>query len=512
MDLPIIIQGGMGVAISSWQLARAVSKLGQLGVVSGTAVNSVMCRRLQDADSGGDVRRALAHFPDAALARSVLAKYFLPSGRRGRAYKSSPMPSARPSLGFQQQVVVGAFVEVFLAKEGHDGVVGINFLEKIQLANLAGLYGAMLAGVDFVLMGAGIPREIPGVLDRLAAHEAASLKVNVAGPPDAAEQRTHFDPRRVVPELERTPLRRPKFLAIIASATLAAHLTRNPTGRLDGFVVELPTAGGHNAPPRGALQLDPRGEPVYGPKDVPDLAAIRALGLPFWLAGSYGSPEKLREARELGAAGIQVGTAFAFCEESGLAEPLKRGALSKWVFERSEPAERVRTDPHASPTAFPFKIVPLAGTLSDEAVYVARTRRCDLGYLRQVVVGADGRLVYRCPAEPIADFLRKGGSLEETVGRKCLCNALMANAGLPQMLPDGRVEPALVTAGDDLVDLQRFFAPGRSVLHAQDVIAQLLAWAPESRAAARSRAEFEGPGRSIDSPAQARCNQPGSLR
>jgi len=464
----------MGAAISSWRLARAVSQLGQLGVVSGTAVNSVMARRLQDGDVGGDVRRALAHFPDPDLVRGVLSSFFLPQGRHGRPYKLCSMPSARPTLAFQQHVALGAFVEVFLAKEGHQGQVGINFLEKIQLANQAGLYGAMLAGVDFVLMGAGIPREIPGVLDRLALHEAVSLKLHATGANDAPEHRTHFDPRAVFPGLEQAPLRRPKFLAIIASATLAAHMTRNPTGRLDGFVIELPTAGGHNAPPRGPLHLDQSGEPVYGPKDVPDLAAIRALGLPFWLAGSYGSHEKLREARALGAVGIQVGTPFAFCEESGLAEPLKRAAIEKWVLDRHEPLERVHTDPQASPTAFPFKVVPLAGTLSDEAVYAARARRCDLGYLRQVVIGADGTLVYRCPAEPIEDFLRKGGSPAETVGRKCLCNALMANAGYPQTQPDGHIEQALVTAGDDLIDLRRFFGPDRRRLRARDVVAQLL--------------------------------------
>ena len=92
-----------------------------------------------------------------------------------------------------------------------------------------------------------------------------------------------------------------------------------------------------------------------------------------------------------------------------------------------------------------------------------------------MVVGADGKLVYRCPAEPIEDFLRKGGALEETAGRKCLCNALMANAGYPQTQPDGHVEQALVTAGDDLIDLKRFFRPDRTLLHAQDILAQLLA-------------------------------------
>ncbi|HEY6553858.1 MAG TPA: nitronate monooxygenase, partial [Vicinamibacteria bacterium] len=44
---PQIIQGGMGVAVSSFGLARAVSREGQLGVVSGTALDVVLARRLQ---------------------------------------------------------------------------------------------------------------------------------------------------------------------------------------------------------------------------------------------------------------------------------------------------------------------------------------------------------------------------------------------------------------------------------------------------------------------------------
>ena len=66
---PPIIQGGMGVGVSGWQLARAVSGMGQLGVVSGTAIDVVMARRLQSGDPDGDVRRALAHFP-VQLSRS----------------------------------------------------------------------------------------------------------------------------------------------------------------------------------------------------------------------------------------------------------------------------------------------------------------------------------------------------------------------------------------------------------------------------------------------------------
>ena len=61
--LPKIIQGGMGAGVSSWTLANAVSKLGQLGVVSGTGLGPMLVRRLQDGDPGGDVRRALSHLP-----------------------------------------------------------------------------------------------------------------------------------------------------------------------------------------------------------------------------------------------------------------------------------------------------------------------------------------------------------------------------------------------------------------------------------------------------------------
>ena len=136
---------------------------------------------------------------------------------------------------------------------------------------------------------------------------------------------TRFDPVAFcggqIPWLER-----PKFLAIISSATLATMLARKATGHVDGFIVEGPTAGGHNAPPRGPLQLNERGEPIYGERDVADLAAIAALGRPFWLAGSYGDPERVVEALADGAAGVQVGTAFAYCDESGLPENIRRAS------------------------------------------------------------------------------------------------------------------------------------------------------------------------------------------
>jgi nitronate monooxygenase len=468
---PTIIQGGMGAGVSNWRLANAVARRGQLGVVSGTAIDVILARRLQDGDPGGHMRRALAQFPVPEMARRVLDRYFVPAGMPAEdPYRAKPVHTIAPRRPLLELTVVANFVEVFLAKEGHDGPVGINLLEKIQLPNLASLYGAMLAGVDYVLMGAGIPIEIPGALDRLANHEPASLKLHVTGAQPGDNFVAEFVPRRLTGD-SLPPLRRPAFLAIIASATLALTLAKKATGYVDGFVIEGPTAGGHNAPPRGTLQLNERGEPVYGPRDEVDLAKIAALGRPFWLAGSFGTPEKLAEALALGATGIQVGTAFAFCRESGLSDSLKERTIRR--IRRGE--GEVFTDPLASPTGFPFKVVRLPGSASEATEYAARPRICDLGYLRELYRREDGTVGYRCPAEPVGDYVQKGGAVEETAGRKCLCNGLTANIGLPQRRERGYLEPPLLTAGDDLAGLARLVPPGADSYTADDVLDYLLA-------------------------------------
>ena len=458
------------MAVSGWPLARAVSQLGQLGVVSGTALAVVLARRLQLGDPGGDLRHALAQFPFPQMAARILADYFIPGGKSCSApFKLTPMPTLRPRRSLVELTVVANFVEVFLAKAGHQGLVGVNYLEKIQLPALPSIYGAMLAGADYILMGAGIPRAIPGALDLLAQGQPATLPIDVQGALPGEKTTITFDPRDFCGAAPQ-PLKRPLFLGIVASATLALTLAKKASGRVDGFVVEGPTAGGHNAPPRGPLQLTPEGEPLYGPRDVPELDKIRALGLPFWLAGGYGHPGKLAEALQLGAAGIQVGTAFAFCEESGIQPELKRQAIA---LSRVGQAD-VFTDPVASPTGFPFKVAQLAQTLSNPVNYRGRHRICDLGYLRHLYRKPNGTIGYRCSAEPLEQYLRKGGTAHETLGRKCVCNGLPAAAGFPQVRADGVDELPLVTAGDDLVHLAEFLPPERDSYFAADVLRRLL--------------------------------------
>jgi nitronate monooxygenase len=455
----------MGVAVSSWQLARAVSRAGQLGVISGTMLAVILARRLADGDPQGDLRRALAALPVPGIAERVLEAHFIPGGKNpATPYRPVSLPEIQMNRALLELTVAANFAEVFLAKEGHDGRVGINLLEKIQVATLPSLYGAMLANVDYVLMGAGIPRAIPGALDRFAAGEAAELTIEVENANGGSDCVSRFDPRDFWGETPR-PLPRPQFLAIVSSATLALTLAKKSNGKVDGFVVEGSLAGGHNAPPRGPMQTDARGEPIYGPRDVPDLTKIADIGLPFWVAGSQASPDKLAAAQQLGAIGIQVGTAFAFCDESGVGEALKRQ-----VIEASRlGAAPVFTDPAASPTGFPFKIVQVPETLSEAETYATRDRVCDLGYLRQAYRKPNGTIGYRCASEPVKEYVRKGGTEADAIGRKCLCNGLAATVGLGQ-IRDGEREPAIVTAGNELSDLARLIPPGATSYTAQQVI------------------------------------------
>ncbi len=462
----------MGVGVSNWRLVQAVSRLGQLGVVSGTGLDQVLARRLQDGDRGGEVRRALAHFPFPQMAQRILDMFFVPGGRKaGTPYRTVALPTIKNSRWLDELYIVANFVEVFLAREGHTNPVGINYMEKLQLPHLPSMYGAMLAGVAVVIMGAGIPVEVPHVLDLLAKHQAATYAIRVTGAKPETDCLRVFDPALFIESgCELPALIRPDFLPIISADSLATMLLRRAKGSIEGFVIEGPLAGGHNAPPRGQLQLTEDGQPIYGPRDEVNLENMRKIGLPFWLGGAYGSAEGLRSALAEGAAGIQVGTAFALCAESGIMPDARRTLVRKALAGQA----KVFTDPMVSPTGFPFKVAQLEGTLSEPDAFARRRKCCDLGYLREPYLREDGTVGYRCPAEPEAAYVAKGGKTEDTYGRKCVCNGLFADIGLGQTLPDGTCEPGIVTLGDDAANVGRFCTLDAPDYTAADVIRTIL--------------------------------------
>ena len=461
-----ILQGGMGAGVSNWKLARAVGESGEIGVVSGTAMDVILVRRLQQGDLDGSMRRALSHFPLKDEAEKIINKYYVEGGiPAGTPYKQIEMYTMTPSRELQVLTAAANFAEVFLAKEGHDNPIGINLMEKVILPNLASLYGAMLAGVDYVVMGAGIPREIPAALDRLAAGEDAFLRLNVAGADSDEEYRINFSPKEIMGS-ELTEIKRPKFYAIVSSNILATTMVKKTKPPVDGLVIEHNTAGGHNAPPRGGMELDAGGEPIYTEKDEVELEKVKSLNVPFWLGGSWGEPGKLRAAISAGAQGIQVGTIFAMCKESGFVDSVKKAIIQR--------LPDVFTDPKASPTGFPFKVVRLQNTLSELENYLKRPRICNLGYLRALYKKEDGTVGYRCAAEPLDSYLKKGGKEEDTHGRKCLCNALVANIGLPTIYKSGYIEQYLITAGDTLKKIREFIKEGTDTISAAEIIEILL--------------------------------------
>lgn len=473
--LPRVIQGGMGVGVSGWPLARAVAGAGQLGVVSGTALEVVCARRLQLGDPGGHVRDALAAFPLPGVAERIVSMYYVPGGKPADApFRPVQRFTLRPARALQELTVAANFVEVFLAKQGHTGAVGINYLRKIELPIPFACYGAMLAGVDYVIVGAGNPAELPALLDGLARHRPVTLGVRVQGSTSAdGEDAICFDPGSVFDIGALAPLRRPRFAAIVASVDLARALADDPATRPDGFVVEGYEAGGHNAPPRGPRRLDASGQPVYDERDTVVPGALADLGVPYWMAGCYGTAHALARAVAAGAQGIQAGTIFALCRESGMAADCKRRLLAEAV----AGVVPVRTDARASPTGFPFKVAELDGTLSDEQVYADRPRLCDLGILRSAYRKPDGTTGYRCPSEPVEIYVqRRGGRLQNTAGRRCLCNALLATAGLPQQRPDGYTEPPIVTAGTDFTGVRHLLSrvPAGETYTARDAVDYLL--------------------------------------
>ena len=220
-----LIQGGMGVYVSNWRLARAVAmeRPGETaGTVSGTALDVVYVRLLQLGDPGGHARRAFNAF-DAKfgtdVGRKICDRYFIEGGKAPDArFRSAPMQVVRSEDGkttfgapngvngptplkFDDSIIelliATGFAEVWLAKEGHDGNIFINFLNKIDLPLIYIMYGAMLAGVDGVIVGAGNPDGLPAIRSRLASHQEVtrSLSVLYAGPGE--QFAISFDPKQV---------------------------------------------------------------------------------------------------------------------------------------------------------------------------------------------------------------------------------------------------------------------------------------------------------------------------
>ena len=292
--------------------------------------------------------------------------------------------------------MVANFVEVRLAREGHDRPVGINYLEKIPIPHLPSLYGALLAGVHYVLMGAGIPFRVPGALDRLAGHEAATYPLSLAGHAttpcgvvrSARSSSASLPLSSVPPFLPSSRQRSPRrSCAPTASSTASSSKARPPAAQR--------AAAWQDAAERDRRTRLRRARRARSAK-------FRGLGLPFWLAGGYAQPRSPRGGPRRGRSGHPVGTAFAFCDDSGL-RPDYNAALLAEIRDGTPRADRSARVAHR----LPVQGRAVAGTMSEAAVYETRPRLRP-GYLREAYRPETDRRL-RCPAEPVAATSPRAG-------------------------------------------------------------------------------------------------------
>ena len=278
------------------------------------------------------------------------------------------------------------FCEVFLAKEGHDGLVGINFLRKIELPIPFACLGAMLAGVDYVLVGAGqsgrpagaAPPALPPAGRRAArcapaGHDQRPRDVRRSGAARAPCSAT------VAP---LTPGR--QLLAIVASDELAAGLAGQAATRPDGFVVE----GRHSRRAQRTAPGSAAARPRPGSRSTATATPSTWRRSTGWGCRS-GSPVHAARRRACCCAqhsrappGSRWAPPSRSASNPASADQLKRQVLGD---RRRRWRAGVRTDWRASPTGYPFKVVQAPGTLSDAAVVAGRPRVCDLGALRSRV-------------------------------------------------------------------------------------------------------------------------------
>jgi len=314
LPLPIV-QGGMGVGVSLAPLAGAVAREGGLGVVSSACIDRLVSKR---------------------------------HGRRVGTYDAM-------------------YEEVSLAKAG-GGAVGVNIMVALQRDYEASVRGALDAGVDVIISGAGLPLGLPAIQD----------------PREAA-------------------------LVPIVSSARALELICRKWERLgyrpDAVVLEGPLAGGHLGFKIDQVGLEEnRLERLLPPVKE---TAQRHGGFPVIVAGGVYTHEDISGFLALGADGVQLGTRFLATEESGATAAYKAAVVA------AGEEDIVVADDPGSPCGLPFRVIRQSA-MYQSALAHRRPPKCDKGYV--LLKDAAGKFT-RCPAK------------ESNEHYFCICNGLLSSAG-----------------------------------------------------------------------------------
>ncbi len=310
-----IIQGGMGVGVSLYPLARAVAKEGGVGVISSACLDRLVSKR---------------------------------TGKRVNTYDA-------------------VYSEISEAKS-EGGYVGINIMVALMRDYQDSVRGAIDAGADFIISGAGLPLSLPTI-------------------------------------------QRPKDTALIPIVSSARALDiickkwERVGYRPDAVVLEGPLAGGHlgfaiDQIDNEAYSLERLLPPV---KDM----AIKYGDIPVIVAGGIYSHEDIERFLKMGADAVQMGTRFLATVESSADDLYKEAVLNA-----TKEDIVVATKP-GSPCGLPFRV------LRHSPMFVSaqkglRKPKCDKGY----VLTKDHEGKYSlCPAKT------------DNINYFCICNGLLSSAG-----------------------------------------------------------------------------------
>ncbi len=310
-----VVQGGMGVGVSLYPLARAVALQGGLGIVSSACLDRLVSRR---------------------------------TGKKLNSYEA-------------------AFEEVSLAKAA-GGFAGINIMCALVRDYEASVRGALDAGADAIISGAGLPLTLPAI----------------------------------------QPPRDTALIPIVSSGRaldLICKKWEKLGYRPDAVVLEGPLAGGHLGFKIDQIDLESnRLENLLPP--VKEMA-VKYGDFPVIVAGGIYTHNDIVRFLKMGADGVQMGTRFLATEESSAS-----AAYKKAVVEAKEDDIVVAHDP-GSPCGLPFRVIKQS-PMYVSALKKLRTPKCDKGYV--LLKDGEGKFT-RCLAK------------ESNEHHFCICNGLLSSGG-----------------------------------------------------------------------------------
>lgn len=249
-----IVQGGMGVGVSAHRLAGSVAALGAMGTISSV-----------------DLRR---HHPDLMAQTSGLP----PGGDTKARIDAVNLEALRREIAAAQALAAGR------------GLLAVNVMRAVS-EYAPSVRTALEAGIDAVVVGAGLPLDLP---DLAREHPRALL------------------------------------IPILSDARGVALLLKKwerKQRRPDAIVIEHPRwAGGH----LGAARIDDLGDARFDfERVIPEvLALLRDAGLegdvPLIAAGGIRTREQIAALQALGAAAVQLGTPFVATDECDAHPEFKR--------------------------------------------------------------------------------------------------------------------------------------------------------------------------------------------